>query len=136
MVALNVTHALYVILLSGSLAFGLEALLIGLGGRLTVIYHRGRGRLLKLALPLGLTIAGLSIWISMLLSLEPLYLCVLVLACTFVAGKIINLSRSRLFKPRALPPPPASPEKELKLMLKERGFSKLVKEKKRQKKKR
>jgi hypothetical protein len=133
-VALNVTHALYAILLAGSLAFGLEALLIGLGGRLTVIYRRGQGRLLKLALPLGLIIVGLSILVSMLLSLEPLYLCVLVLACTFAAGKLINLSGSRLFKPRTPPPPPASPERELKLMLKKRGFSELVKKKKRRKK--
>ncbi len=128
------THALYVILLAGSLAFGLEALLIGLGGRLTVIYRRGRGRLLKLALPLGLIIVGLSIWISMLLSLEPLYLCVLILACTFAAGKLINLSSTKLFKPRAPPAPPTIPEGELKLMLKKRGFSDLVKEKKRRKK--
>ena len=122
-------HALYVILLAGSLAFGLEALLIGLGGHLTVIYHRRRGRLLKLALPLGLAIVGFSIWISMLLSLEPLYLCVLVLMCTFIAGKFISLSRSKLFTPSTPPLPPTSADRELKLMLKRRGFSRLIKKK-------
>lgn len=130
------THALYAILLAGSLAFGLEALLIGLGGRLTVIYCRGRGGLLKLALLLGLIIVGLSIWISMLLSLEPLYLCALVLACTFAAGKLINLSGTKLFKQRAPPAPPTSSEKELKRMLKKRGFSELIREKRRHKKNR
>lgn len=125
------THTLYAILLAGSLAFGLEALLIGLGGRLTVIYRRGRRRLLKLALPLGLIIVGLSIWISILLSLEPLYLCVLVLACTFAAGKLINVFKAKLVKTLPPPLPPQPSEREIETMLRKRRLGKLTHKKKR-----
>lgn len=133
---LSVLHVLYLILLAGSLAFGLGALLIGLGGRVTVIYRRSRGELLKLALPTGLVVVGLPIAISAALALEPLYLCALVLLSTFVIGGLIGLSKGKLVKLRAPPTPALGPEREIESMLERRGFGGLLKRKKKSKKRR
>ncbi|MEM3401659.1 MAG: hypothetical protein QXH08_00310, partial [Candidatus Hadarchaeales archaeon] len=55
---------IYILLIAGSLALGLEALLIGWGGKLTVIYHRRPWFTLGLASGLGLLIVSLTIFIS------------------------------------------------------------------------
>jgi hypothetical protein len=83
--------------------------------------------MLVLALGAGLAITGLPIAISAAFDLEPLYLCALVLACTFIAGKSIGLSKKKLAAPRAPPMPPLDSEREIKSMLQKRGFSGLVK---------
>lgn len=121
-------------LLAGSLAFGLEALLVGLGGRLPTIYQRRRGRVIKIAFPIGLAITGLSIGLALLLGLSPLYLAALLLGFTFLSGKLIGLRKEKLFRPKIPPATKASSENEIKSMLKDRGFGELVKEEEKQEK--
>lgn len=120
---------LYLILIAGSLAFGLEALLLGLGGKLMVLYRRRKVKTIMIALAVGLAIVGSAAVTSAALTLEPLYFCVLVLAYMFVASKLINVFGAKLVR---TPPPPLLPqpsEREIETMLRKRGLGKLVKKK-------
>lgn len=131
MTGLNAIDILYLILLVGSLAFGLEALLLGLGGKLMVLYRCRKVKTIVIALAVGLAIVGPAIVTSAALALEPLYFCVVVLAYTFVAGKIISVFRAKLARTPAPPLPPQPSEREIKAMLRKRGLGKLVNKKKR-----
>ncbi|MFQ6129484.1 MAG: hypothetical protein ACE5OT_01590 [Candidatus Hadarchaeaceae archaeon] len=126
---MNTIDILYLILLIGSLAFGLEALLLGLGGKLMVLYRRQKVKTIVIALAVGLAIVGPAIVTSMALALEPLYFCVVVLAYMFVAGKIISLFRVKLAQTPAPPLPPQPSDREIKAMLRKRRLGKLVKKK-------
>lgn len=130
MTGLDAIDILYLILLVGSLAFGLEALLLGLGGKLMVLYRLRKVKTIVIALAGGLAIVGPAIATSVALALEPLYLCVVVLAYMFVAGKIISVFRVRLARTPAPPLPLQPSEREIKAMLRKRGLEKLVKKKK------
>jgi len=122
---------IYLILIFGSLAFGLEALLLGLGGKLTVLYRRRKVKTIVIALAVGLAIIGSAIITSMALALEPIYFCVMVLAYMFAASRIIHTFGDKLSRTPPLSLPPQPPEEELKTMLKKRGFEKLVEKRKR-----
>ena len=126
---LDAINPLYLILVIGSLAFGLEALLLGLGGKLMVLYRRQRARTLVLSLGVGLAVVGPAMATSAALMLEPLYLCVLVLVYVFVASRIISIFGAKLAQtaPRPLPPQPS--DLEVEEMLRKRGYDKLVKKK-------
>jgi len=126
---LNILHVLYLMFLFGSLAFGLEALLLGLGGQLPVLYRRGRKRVLKMASLVGLAVVGLSIVTSAALAFGPLYFCASVLVYTLLASMILSLYRTRLIKPEPLLPPPAA-DVEIEQMLQKRGFKEFVEEEK------
>jgi hypothetical protein len=126
---LSAIDILYLILLVGSLAFGLEAMLLGLGGKLMVLYRRRKVKTIVIALAVGLAIVGPAIVTSMALALEPIYFCVVVLAYTFVASKIISVFRAKLARAPAPPLPPQPSEREIKAMLRKRGLEKLVKKK-------
>ncbi|MDI6883906.1 MAG: hypothetical protein QMD00_02025 [Hadesarchaea archaeon] len=120
---------LYLVLLVGSLAFGLEAMLLGLGGKLMVLYRRRKAKTLAIALAVGLSIVGPAVVTSVVFALEPLYFCVLLLAYMFIAGKLISV-----FEPGRVrtPPPPLPPrpsEKEIEAMVRNRGLGKLVSKK-------
>lgn len=128
---MNAIDILYLILLVGSLAFGLEALLLGLGGKLMVLYRCRKVKTIVIALAVGLAIVGPAIVTSAALALEPLYFCVVVLAYTFVAGKIISVFRAKLARTSAPPLLPQPSEREIKAMLRKRGLGKLVNKKKR-----
>ena len=121
---------LYVILLVGSLAFGLEALLLGLGGRLTVLYRRRKIKTLVLASMVGLAIVLPAIATSIILALEPLYFCAVVLAYMFAASGLINLLGAKLVRTPPPPLPPQPSEKEIEEMVRRRGYGKLVRKKK------
>ena len=123
-------QTLYILLLAGSFAFGLEALLLGLGGQLAVLYRRRKFRTLVLALAVGLGITGLAILTSAALGPEPLYPCVLALFYMLVAGKTIGALKPKLKAPSPLPLPPQPPEEELRAALRKRGFGELVRKKK------
>ncbi|MBA7612747.1 hypothetical protein ES703_19984 [subsurface metagenome] len=129
-IGLSAIEILYLILLVGSLAFGLEALLLGLGGKLMVLYRRRRVKTIAIALAVGLAIVGSAIITSMALALEPLYFCVMVFAYMFVASRAIHAFGAKLTRtpPPRLPLQP--PEEELKAMLKKRGFGKLLRKRK------
>jgi hypothetical protein len=129
-VRLDIINTLYLILVLGSLAFGLEALLIGLGGKLMVLYRRERVGALLLALSIGLTIVAAAIATSAALSLGPIYLCALVLVYMFVTGRVIGIFGERLVPKTSHPLPPQPSDLELEEMLRKRGYEKLVKKKK------
>lgn len=116
--------------LLGSFVFGLEALLLGVGGQLSVLYRRSWKRVLKLASLIGLIVVSLSIATTTILGLGSLFLCALVLAYTLLSSRIVNLYKVRLVKSGS--PPPLSPtaDAEIKQILQKRGFSELVEEEK------
>jgi len=124
---LNAQYLLYVILLAGSLTFGLEALLMGLGGRLASVYKWRRERSLELAAIIGLLIVGSSIFISATLNLAPIYLCALIPALTAATGRIMCLLKVN--PRRTLVQPEFCPEEDVKSALRKRGFDRLIKEK-------
>lgn len=125
---LNVLYVLYLMFLLGSLAFGLEALLLGLGGQLSVLYRRDRKRVFKMASLVGLAVVGSSILTSAALDFSPLYFCASVLVYTLLASMALSLYRTRLIKPELQPPPIV--DVEIKKMLQKRGFDELVEEEK------
>ena len=118
---------LYLVLMMGSFAFGLEALLLGLGGKLMVLYRRNQLKVIGLAFAVGGTIVGLAIITAMAFNLGPLYLCALVLAYMFVAGKITSKFGAGRVRPSPPPLPKEPSDEELRAMLRKRGFGKLVK---------
>lgn len=117
-------------MLVGSLAFGLEAMLLGLGGKLMVLYRRRKVNTLGIALAVGLAIIAPAIATSAVLALEPLFFCVLVLAYTFVASGIVSVFGAKLVRTPPPPLPPQPSKKEIETMLRKRGLGKLVKKKK------
>lgn len=127
---MNILQVLYIIFLLGSLAFGLQVLLFGLGGKLSLLYHRDRKRVLALASLVGLTVVSLSIMTSTVLSLGPLYFCASVLVYTLLAGGALNLYKIKRIKPSPLPPPSPTTDVKIKQMLQKRGFKELVEEEK------
>ncbi|MCS7132051.1 MAG: hypothetical protein NZ934_04930 [Hadesarchaea archaeon] len=102
---MEVSHVIYFLLILGSFTFGFEALLLGLGGQLIVLYREDRSRTLKLALSLGLAISCLSIGISSLLNLQPIHLCASVLACTLLLSSIVRCYKKSVKTPLPVFPP-------------------------------
>jgi len=127
---LNASYILYLILFLGSLAFGLEAMLLGLGGQMSVLYRRNKRKTVALALVFGLAIVGLSTATAAPLKLEPLYVCVLVLGYMFLVGAVIWNFRTKFMTARELHLPQTASNAEIKSMLKKRGFEAMVKKKK------
>jgi hypothetical protein len=115
--------------LLGSLAFGLEAMLIGLGGQLSSLYRRDRKRVLKVASLIGLSVVGLSIATSTALEFGPVYFCAFVLVYTLLGGTVLGLLKPRFVKPE-LPTPPQISDVEIRQVLQKRGFNELVEEEK------
>jgi len=116
--------------LFGSFAFGLEALLLGLGGQLSALYRRGRRRVLLLALLIGITVVSSSIITSAALGFSPLYFCASVLAYTLLASGALNLQKAKLIKSGPPPMPSPTADLEIKRMLQKRGFNELAEEEK------
>jgi len=127
---LNASYILYLILFFGSLAFGLEAMLLGLGGQMSVLYRRNKRKTVALALVFGLAIVGLSAATAAPLGLEPLYVCVLVLGYMFLVGAVIWNFRTKFMTARELHLPRTASDAEIRSMLKKRGFGAIVKKKK------
>ncbi len=117
------------IFIVGSLAFGLEAMLLGFGGRLMVLYRRRRGKTLAIALAVGLAIVVPAVATSAALMLEPLYFCVLVLVYMFVASGIINMFGPARVQTSPPPLPPQPSENEIEKAIRKRGLGKLVRKK-------
>jgi hypothetical protein len=111
----------YLILLAGSLTFGLEALLIGLGGKLMVVYREKPWITIGLASGLGLWVVGISIVLGVLLTLEALHVCALTFLLTIAAGRTIVPLKPRLTKPTPPPPEPIS-DREIERDLRKRGL--------------
>lgn len=106
---LSAIDIIYILFLAGSLAFGFEALLLGLSGKLMVMFRRGRGKTLALALAAGLVIVLPAIATSISLAIEPIFFAALVLVYTLIASGIIKFLGARFVKAPALPPLPKLP---------------------------
>jgi hypothetical protein len=124
---LNILYVLYPMFLFGSLTFGLEAMLLGLGGQLSSLYRRDRKRVLKMASLVGLGVVGLSIATSTALDFGPVYFCAFVLVYTLLASTVLSLFKTRFIK-QELPPLPQISDTEIKQALQKRGFSEIVEE--------
>jgi len=116
--------------LFGSLAFGLEALLLGLGGQLSALYRRGRRRVLVLASLIGVAVVSSSIITSVALGFSPLYFCASVLVYTLLASGALNSKRAKLIKSGPPPMPSPTADLEIEQMLQKRGFKELAEEEK------
>jgi hypothetical protein len=81
---------LYLIVLCGSFAFGVQAMFLGLGGRLIVRYGKRRGRVLMESLILGLCIGGAAVAMVEVMGLEPLYLALWLPVYTGVFGILLR----------------------------------------------
>jgi len=127
---LNILHVLYLMFLFGSLAFGLEALLLGLGGQLSALYRRGRRRVLVLASIIGVAVVSSSIITSVALGFSPLYFCASVLAYTLLASGALNSQKAKLIKSGPPPMPSPTADLEIEQMLQKRGFKELAEEEK------
>ena len=129
---LSIIEVLYIIFLIGSLAFGLEAMLIGLGGKLMIVYRHSILRTLALALSVGLATVFLAVATSMVLRLEPIYFVALVLVYVFIAGRLIKIWGAKFVGTTPPPQLPQTSEKEIKEIVRRRGYGKfLIKKRKR-----
>ena len=131
---LSAIDIIYIVFLVGSLAFGLEVMVIGLGGKLMVIYRRRKVTTLGSALSLGLLVVVLAIVTSASFRLEPVFFALIVLVYAFVAGRIIKVFGAKLIR---TPPPPVLPrtsDEEVKEILTRRGYGDLVSKSKRRRK--
>jgi uncharacterized membrane protein YraQ (UPF0718 family) len=126
---LNILYVVYPMFLFGSLAFGLEAMLIGLGGQLPSLYRRDRKRVLKVAFLVGLCVVGLSIVTSTALDFGPVYFCAFVLVYTLFTSTVLGVFKTRFIN-LELPAPPQISDEEIKQVLQKRGFDELVENKK------
>ncbi|KXA92177.1 hypothetical protein AKJ64_03840 [candidate division MSBL1 archaeon SCGC-AAA259E17] len=122
-------YLLYGILLAGSPTFGLEALLLGSGGKLSLI-HGEKRKLAATSLPIGLTLVGISIVLTHTFSLPPLYLCILPLGLAYLAGKIIGIQTKETSRKGEIPIQEKTTDLEIKNMLKKRGLEGLAKDNK------
>ncbi len=118
---------LYLILLVGSMAFGLEAMLVGFGGRFITLFRKRPWFTLGLATTTGLWVVMVSIVIGTLLALESIYIVAIVLLLTTAAGKIIAAMKPDLGKTSSVPLPKPISDGEIKRTLKKKGFKGLAK---------
>ena len=130
-VSLTTLQMLYLLLFAGSLAFGLEAMLLGLGGQMSLLYRRNKLNAIGLALAFGLIIVALSAITAAPFGLEPLYVCVLVLGYMFLIGAVIRHFKTKFVGTKALHLPHVQSDAEIKAMLRKRDLGALVKKKKR-----
>ena len=121
MVGLDTIELLYIIILTGSLAFGFEALMLGMGGKTMLLYRRRKSRMFALAFGVGLAVSVSAVLTSIVFALEPLYFCVLVFAYTFVAGRIVKMAGKNMVRRPPPPIPPSPSELEIVAMLRKRG---------------
>lgn len=123
---LSAIDILYIVFMVGSLAFGLEAMLVGLGGKLMLMYRRRRTATFVTALSIGLLIVVAATVTSMIFKLEPIYFAIIVLIYAFIVGRVIKVFGSKLV---GSPPPivmPKTSEREMEEILVRRGYGNLV----------
>lgn len=111
-------------------------MVIGLGGKIVVIYRRGKLSTLAAALFTGLVTVFLAAATSTIFRLEPIYFVVLVLVYAFVAGRVIGIFWSKRIRMTTPPPLPQVSEEEVREVVRRRGFGELLNEKKRKRRSR
>ncbi|KXB08587.1 hypothetical protein AKJ55_00710 [candidate division MSBL1 archaeon SCGC-AAA382M17] len=112
----------------GSPAFGLEALLLGLGGKISSAY-RGTIKLITVAAMIGLSLVGISMVITHIFSLGPSSLCFLLLILTLISGKAIPSKQKKKPKGRAERNEANTTDDKIRSILKRRGLENLAEEK-------
>jgi hypothetical protein len=115
------TLLFYFLLFAGSLAFGLEALMLGMGGKIITLYKERPFLVLGLSTLLGFWIVILSLAFGLLFALEPLYVCGAVLVFTLLAGKLVHTMKPELVR-RTPPTPKPLSDKEIREALRKRGL--------------
>jgi len=90
--------AFYFLLLIGSLAFGLEALMLGMGGKIIPLYKNRPLVVISLSTFLGFWIVIISLTLGLLLALDPIYICTSVLILTVISGKLVQFMKPELVK--------------------------------------
>lgn len=110
------------ILLVGSPAFGLEALLIGRER----ILRGGMVELIKIVVPLGLIIVSSALVVSYYLTLGPLYQCTLILALVVFSGGLLSLGSGEGRYREDIPSGEAVSDGDIKSMLRKRGLDELM----------
>jgi hypothetical protein len=123
---LSAIEILYILFLIWSLAFGLEVMLIGLGGRLMVLYRRWGPKMFLIALAIGLATVLPAISASIVFNLEPIFFCALLVAFVFVAGGIVNVVGSKRIRTPQPPIPTGPSDEEMKELIRRRGLGELV----------
>lgn len=117
---------LLILIIAGSPAFGLEALLIGRGGTTSSLYGR-KALLLRDCLLLGGCIVLISLILDFVLDLEMIYLSIFLLATTFLVGKATSLlAGGEASENSKVPSEEEVSEGEIESMLENRGLGHLV----------
>jgi hypothetical protein len=111
---------LYLILLIGSFSLGMEALVLGMGGRIIPLYRKRPFLVLGASAGIGFATVAFSFLIGAVFGLEPLYVCALLFLFTAVFGGAVAVLRPK-FEHETRPLPKLS-DQEVKQILKKRGF--------------
>jgi len=127
-VELPAKDILYIILVCGSLAFGIQAMFLGMGGRLMIRYSKSRKRTLTLALGLGLCICVGSIVSNELIGLHIRWLVLWLVAYTGLFGAAIR-AFLRKGQQRELRIPAGGSDRDLRKIIEKKGLNGLMKEK-------
>jgi len=112
---------LYLLLLVGSLSLGLEAMMLGMGGKIVLLYRKRPLFVLGMSVLLGFSIVVLSLSVGVLLGLEALHICVLAFVFTVLLGKVVERIRPHIVREFKLLPEKIS-DRKIKQMLKQRGI--------------
>ncbi len=115
---------LFWLVLAGSPAFGIEALLFrDIGGRF--FSHEDKLEFFRNASALGLVIVLTSFFISYILSLGPLFLCLILFSFTVFSGKLISL-KDKNEEEKEIHSSEDISEDDIKDMLKDRDLDSLI----------
>lgn len=106
----------------------MEALLLGLGGKISSAYG-GTAKLITVAASIGLSLVGISIFLTHIFSLGPGSLCFLLLILTLISGKAIPSKQKKTSKRRAERNEARATDDKIKSILKRRGLENLAEEK-------
>lgn len=130
MVGLPLKVILYLVVLCGSLAFGIQAMFLGMGGKVMVRYTQNRRYVLAASSLLGFCIGTMAILTNDLLGMELSCLALWLVAYTGISGGILRAFSGKRGA-REMKIPQVGSDEDLRRMLERRGLGKLVDEEQR-----
>ena len=111
----------YLLLLIGSLSLGLEAMMLGMGGKIIPLYKKSPLFVLGMGTLIGFAVVVLSVAFGAVLNLEALHVCVLAFVFTLLMGKAVQTVKPQLEKEFKLTVAPLS-DKDIEKILENRGI--------------
>jgi hypothetical protein len=124
---LEAIQIIYIIALLSSLAFGLEVLLLAVGGKLMVFYRKKRVAALSIAALAGLATTVPAVLTSAVLGLGPIYFGFVLFIYLIVVSLVVSVVVWAKPVKALAPATPKISDREMAKVLEDRGFGGLLK---------